>query len=335
MILVTGGTGLVGSHLLYALAKEGHRLRATHRKESSLTAVKQVFDYYPDGGDLFKQIEWYEANILDISKLKEAFDGVTIVYHCAAYISFDPKKYHLLRKTNITGTANVVNLALQHNIDKLCYVSTIAILGPSKIGGIINEDCDWDPEEKNSVYGISKYGAEMEVWRGSQEGLNTVIVNPGVILGEGHWDSASGSVITSAYKGIPFITKGSMGVVDVKDVVRAMIQLTKSAELNKRFVLVGHNGTYSDLFGLISTALGKKPPKRFIGKFWLLSLSKIEWFFSSLFRTKRTFVSAFVESLFKNDTYDSSLLKNTLDFKFTPVQQTIKRVCDCYINDRS
>lgn len=333
MILVTGGTGLVGSHLLYALIKAGEKVRATHRSESSFEAVKKVFGYQPDGQELYEQIEWFEANLLDLPKLSQAFHDIKAVYHCAAYISFDPKKNHVLRKTNITGTANVVNLALSNPIEKLCYVSSVATLGPANAQGKINEDCEWNPQENNSVYAIAKYGAEMEVWRGSQEGLKTVIVSPGVILGEGHWKSASGSIFSTSHKGVPFITKGTMGVVDVVDVVAAMITLTNSEVRSKRFVLVGHNRTYSELFGLISPALGKKPPKRYIAKFWLMTLCKIDWLSSAVFGTKRKLVGALVESLYKNDQYDATSLKNTINHSFIPLEQTIKRICDNYLND--
>ena len=335
MILVTGGTGLVGSHLLYALTKAGEQVRAIHRSESSFDAVKKVFAYQPDGDKLYQQIQWFEANLLDIPNLTIAFKGIKVVYHCAAYISFDPKKNNILRKTNILGTANIVNLALSHDIEKLCYVSSVATLGLANQEGLINEDCEWNPEDKNSVYSIAKYGAEMEVWRGSQEGLNTVIVNPGVILGEGHWDSASGVIFATAFKGIPFITKGSMGIVDVLDVTNAMIALTKSTVMNRRFVLVGHNKTYSQIFGLIGPALGKKSPKRYIAKFWLMALSKLDWLSSTVFRTKRKLVGALVNSLYKHDKYDASLIKSTVEFNFTPLEQTINRICDCYLSDHS
>lgn len=335
MILVTGGTGLVGSHLLYELTKAGKQVRAIHRRESSLDAVKKVFSYFSDGAQLFDQIEWLEANLLDIPRLRDSFKGVSVVYHCAAYISFDPKKNNLLRKTNITGTANVVNLALTHNITKLCYVSSIATLGSANSDGKIDEESDWNPEDNNSVYSIAKYGAEMEVWRASQEGLNTVVVNPGVILGEGHWDSASGSIIKMAYKGLPFITHGNIALVDVLDVVTAMIQLVEKPIINRRFVLVGHNLKYSEFFGQLSKAWDKKPPSRYISKFWLNVLCKLDWLSSTLFRTKRKLVSANVRSMYSKDLYDSSLIKDVLYFKFTPLEQTINRVCEHFINDHS
>ena len=169
------------------------KVRATHRASSDLASVKKVFSYYTkDVEALYQKIEWVAANITEIPQLTQAFQGITHVYHCAAFVSFNPKHYHALKKANIEGTANVVNIALANDVKKMCYVSSIATLGKSLNGESITEETPWNPEDKNSVYSITKYGAEMEVWRGTQEGLDAVIVNPGVTLGEGYWHSSSG-----------------------------------------------------------------------------------------------------------------------------------------------
>src|SRR5690606_25253153 len=130
MILVTGGTGLVGSHLLYKLASTNEKVRAIYRDAQKLEKVKNVFSCYTDDfNTLFDAIEWVKADILDIPSLTEAFQNITYVYHCAALVTFEPNKYASLRKVNIEGTANVVNFCVSNNIKKLCYVSSIATLG--------------------------------------------------------------------------------------------------------------------------------------------------------------------------------------------------------------
>ena len=203
--------------------QEHDRVRATHRASSKLEEVQNVFAYYTDTPEAsFARIDWVEANITDIPALTEAFQGVTHVYHCAAFISFNPKHYRALKKNNVEGTANVVNLCLSQGVQKLCYVSSVATLGDPLPGQPTTEETHWNPEAKNSVYGITKYGAEMEVWRGTQEGLNAVIVNPGVILGEGYWHSGSGVLVKRAAKGVNYYTDGGTGLVDVRDVVDIM-----------------------------------------------------------------------------------------------------------------
>ncbi|MBA3986674.1 MAG: NAD-dependent epimerase/dehydratase family protein, partial [Flavobacteriales bacterium] len=226
MILVTGGTGLVGAHLLFFLLRKGNRVRAIHRTNSNLLAVKDVFSYYMENPDLlYQKIEWVEANLNDIPALTEAFHGIDKVYHTAAYVSFDPKNFNKLRKSNIEGTANIINLCLYFKIKKLCYMSSIATLGEGENFKFITEKSVWNPDEKNSVYAITKYGAEMEVWRGVQEGLNAVIMNAGVILGSGFWKSGTGAIFSKVYKGLNYYTNGETGFVDVRDVVKICTSL--------------------------------------------------------------------------------------------------------------
>ena len=195
MILVTGGTGLVGAHLLLALAKAGESIRAIHRKDSSFANVQRVFEYSCEESEaqrLFDSVEWVEADVLNVPALETAFDGVTRVYHCAALVSFYPGDTKKLRKINIEGTANVVNLCISRQIEKLCFVSSIATFDLNLGETDITEESHWNKEINHSMYAISKYGAEMEVWRASQEGIPVVIVNPGVIIGPGFWDTGSG-----------------------------------------------------------------------------------------------------------------------------------------------
>ncbi|MFC7356430.1 NAD-dependent epimerase/dehydratase family protein [Jejudonia soesokkakensis] len=336
MILVTGGTGLVGSHLLYFLLKDGATVRAIHRTSSDLEAVKKIFFYYSENAEaLFKKIDWVEANITDIPALSEAFKGITHVYHAAAYISFDPKNYYKLKKSNIEGTANIVNLCLANKIQKLCYVSSVATLGETLNGALIDEKTQWNPEEKNSVYAITKFGAEMEVWRGAQEGLDVVIVNPGVILGEGFWDSGSGSIFKQAAKGIPFYFGGGIGVVDVKDVVNIMLQLMKSDIVHNNYILVSENVSYKKFLSEIATSLGKKPPTKEAPK-WILNVVRFfDWLAAILFGTKRKLLKSTVKSMYTTSFYDASKIREEVDYTFLPFEETVSRVATIYSSEAS
>ncbi|MEZ4817347.1 MAG: NAD-dependent epimerase/dehydratase family protein [Flavobacteriaceae bacterium] len=333
MILVTGGTGLVGAHLLYHLLLEHPKVRATHRKNSDVASVKKVFSYYTEEVEaLFQKIEWVEANITELPALTEAFKNITHVYHCAAFISFNPKHYYALKKANIEGTANVVNLCIANSVKKLCYVSSIATLGKTLEGQPISEENDWNPEDNNSVYSITKYGAEMEVWRGTQEGLDAVIVNPGVILGEGYWNSGSGVLIKRVAKGVHFYTHGSTGFVDVKDVVKAMITLMNSHVKNEKFILVAANATYKEFLTKLSKEFGNKPPSKYISKRILMILSNLDWLSNNLFKTKRSLLKATVHSLYTHSKYDASKIEKVLSFQFTPFEETFRRIIKYYPN---
>ncbi len=312
---------------MYFLLKENANVRAIHRKNSNIKAVKKVFALYTAEVDsLFNKIEWVEANITDIPALTLAFENIIKVYHCAAFISFDPSKYKVLKKANVEGTANIVNLCLASNIEKLCYVSSVATLGSNLKDQLISEETPWNPDAKNSVYGITKYGAEMEIWRGTQEGLDAVIVNPGLILGTSPDGGGSSIIISLGASGIPFYPSGAMGIVDVQDVVKTMILLMNSEVKNEQFILVGENLTYKDLLTRLAPMFDKKPPTKKLPKNIMFFLSGMDWLSNKLFNTKRRIVKATVRSMFTISLYDMFKIKNTLGFQFTPTEETLKRV---------
>ena len=315
MILVTGGTGLVGAHLLYTLIDNNEEVRAIYRKTSDLNAVKKVFSYYTSEVDrVFNKIDWQLADITDVLSLEVVFKNVDYVYHCAAYISFNPRHFKTLKKVNVEGTANVVNLCISEKVIKLCYISSVASLGKTENESLITEECEFNPNDRNSVYSITKHQAEMEVWRGSQEGLEVVIVQPGVIIGEGIWSSASGGIFRTIAKGLKFYTPGGIGIVDVKDVVKAMIYLTKSELKNQAYILVGENILYKKLLTKISNKLHRKAPKLLISKTLMLSFANFDWVLNKLFKTRRKLLKSTVRNLFKRSFYDSSKITTTMNF---------------------
>ncbi|MFK7833587.1 MAG: NAD-dependent epimerase/dehydratase family protein [Winogradskyella sp.] len=336
MILVTGGTGLVGSHLLFKLTESHTAVRAIYRREKTLERVKHVFSYFSDDADtLFNKIEWVEADITNIPQLQHAFKDITSVYHCAAFVSFEPDKYKLLRKINIEGTANIVNLCLSHNVKKLCYVSSISALGhyanPEKL---ITEKTDWNPEDDNSVYAITKYGAELEVWRGTQEGLDAVIVNPGIILGAGYWHGASsGHFFKRIYKGTKYYTKGMTGYVDIWDVVQTMLQLMASPIKNESFILVSENLSFETFFTETAKSLNVKPPKK-EAKPWLLGMAwRLDWLSHLILGKRRSLSKQTATSAISVTVYDASKIKDALNFQFKPIKTSINEVSQLFLKD--
>ncbi|WP_179343326.1 NAD-dependent epimerase/dehydratase family protein [Winogradskyella ursingii] len=336
MILVTGGTGLVGSHLLFKLLENGENVRAIYRREKTLERVKQVFSYFSDNvDDLFNAIDWVEANVTNIPQLQKAFDSITKVYHCAAFVSFEPDKYKTLRKINIEGTANIVNLCISHDVKKLCYVSSIAAIGhhanPKKL---IDEQTVWNPEDDNSVYAITKYGAELEIWRGTQEGLNAVIVNPGVILGGGYWHTGgSGSLFKQIKNGMPYYTTGITGYVDVWDVINCMYNLMNSTIKNEGFILVSDNLSFKDFQFMVAEILEVQPPKK-EAKPWLLAIAwRLDWLSFKLFGKRRSLSKQMAKSAVSITKYNNSKIKETLNFQFKPIKISVKEVGKLFLED--
>ena len=336
-VLITGITGFVGSHVLWELTRQQpEKIRAIYRDDSTIKGVKDLFKYKhklhgtpKKPSELRSRIEWVQGDVKDIPSLTHAFKNVTQVYHCAAIISFDPGRFHQLQKTNIEGTANVVNLSIENGIEKLCMVSSIAALGETVDDTLITEDTQWDPNKDNSVYSISKFASEMEVWRGTQEGLDAVIVNPGVIFGEGAYKGGTGAFYRKIDEGLKYATPGVTGFVDVTDVARAMVMLMQSSIKNERFVLVAENTGIREVFATIAQSLGQAQKIKLV-KPWQINIAwKADWFLS-LFGKKRKLFKSMAKSAVSTTRYDGGKIVKELGFSYTPLATTLQRVARHY-----
>ncbi len=332
MILVTGGTGLVGSHLLFQLTAKKQKIRAIYRHEDSLEKTRKVFAYYANKEEVeirLKIIEWIKADITDIPALEKAFKDVSEVYHCAALVSFDPADIAQLRKINIEGTANIANLCIAYNIKKLCYISSVAAVGKSLNKKPITEEIAWNPENNHTDYAISKYGAEIEVWRASQEGVPVVIVNPGIIIGPGFWGSGSGLIFSRIHHGMPFYFEKITGFVGVNDVANAALKLMNTSIKNEKYILVAENLSFKTVLHQSATALNKKKPKYKLKK-WMLWWGWVFQKMGSFLGLKRSLALATVKSFNENTQFSSEKIENQLDFEFTPIEKVISETGEIF-----
>lgn len=326
MVLVTGGTGLVGAHLLIHLAENGESVRAIYRTDSAIQKTKSLFALYKKP-ELLDLIEWTKADILDIPLLETAFDGVKTVYHCAALVSFDPKDEDLIRKTNIEGTANMVNFCIAKNIEKFCFVSSIAALGDiAAHEKSVTEETEWNPEKPHSDYAISKYGAEMEVCRGQQEGLKVIIVNPGIIIGPGFKEQGIGKLFADVAKGFKFYTLGTSGFVAVKDVVQTMHQLMNSTIQNERYTLVTENMKFQDILNSIADSLKVKKPFIHASPILIEVIWRVDWLLSTFLFKKRELTRAEAKASYSKDIYSNEKIRTALKTDFTDIKQYINEI---------
>ncbi len=332
MIFVTGGTGLVGSHVLLKLAKEGIPFKALKRDTSSFQISENVFSHYR-AKDLFAKISWQTGDVNDIPALEKAMEGCSRVLHCAAVVSFHPAEAELMRKVNVEGTANVVNVALSKGIKKLGYISSIAALGRNSTVGIVDEECYFKATKLESNYALSKYYAEQEVWRASQEGLDVVIVNPSVILGPGDWNKGSSQIFQKIHSGLTFYTSGSTGYVDVLDVANSLVALLLSSVKNERFIVNGTNLKYRDCFDRIAIALGKPKATIKVTPFLKELAWRLEAIRSFITSKKPLLTKETANSAMTDGAYSTEKIKKEIDFQFTPIEQTIKKYCDWFIAD--
>lgn len=317
---------MVGSHLLMQLLQNGQEVKALCRPGSDLDKVLALFESYgPQTAHLFSKITWVEGDLNNLPSLVEAFTEVTEVYHCAALISFDPKDRLLLRQINHIGTQNIVNLCLEKNIKRLYYCSSSATIGGIK--NPVTEKDEWDFTASN-VYATSKYLAEMEVWRGGQEGLETIIINPGVIFGPGFWNQGSGQFFSKVANGIKYSPPGGTGFVGVWDVVRAFEAIAEHGGFNQRYILVAGNLDYAAVLALIAGVLNVPGPNKKL-KFWQLEwLWRLDAFRALLTPGSRKLTRATAQNLRRPKRYSSEKISALSGFRFEPIEAVIRRCGD-------
>jgi nucleoside-diphosphate-sugar epimerase len=334
MIFLTGGTGLVGAHILLKLTEKGQKVRALKRQKSSLAVVENIFSYYKRI-DLLTSIEWINGDLMDLFSLEEGMNDCNMVIHCAAIVSFNPKHFDQMMKQNVEGTANIVNVCLAQNIQKLAYVSSIATLASAEENKTRTENDYWREGQSNTQYAISKYLSEQEVWRGVEEGLDSIIVNPSVILGPGDWTKGSSQMFEKVWSGLKFYSTGSTGYVDVLDVAECIIKLLESDIVNERYILNSEQMKYRDLFDSIAENLSKPKPHIKVTPFLKEVAWRVEWL-KSIFTNKSPLVTKeTANTAMKNKSFSNEKIVSALNYKFIPISDSIKRYSKWFLDEHT
>lgn len=331
MILVTGGTGLLGTHVLFQLANSGKSIRAIKRASSDIQLVEKVFNHYSsNGSEIFNAIEWVEADIINTPSLESVFHGIDEVYHCAAIVSFNKRDYNQMMKVNREGTANMVNFALANNVKKFCHVSSTAAIGKTGLEKINTEKNKWVQGPETSGYAITKYSAEKEVWRAHEEGLNVCIVNPSVILGPGNIEESSNTIFNNVKKGLKYYTDGVNAMCDARDVANVMQRLMDENVFGERFLCFTENISFKELTTKMAHAFGTKPPYKkanpfLVGLAWRFEAFRTKLFGGTPKLTKENAVSADSKSYYSHD----KIVKH-LNYSFFTMDDTIKNAVSYY-----
>ena len=322
-VLVTGGTGFLGSYIIKALVENGYTVRAIRRGNKLPAWIdKQILD----------QVEWMEGDVLDVVSLDDALEGIDTVIHAAGVVSFTKKDRKKMYQVNVDGTANVVNMALEKNIRRFVHISSVAALGRTAGGGHVDEDKKWEESKVNTHYAKSKYKAELEVWRGFAEGLDAVILNPSTILGYGDWNTGSCAIFKNIYHEFKWYTPGNNGFVDVEDVASVALRIMQSDISGERFIVNGDTWSFQRLMNTIADTFGKKHPSRettplLMSIAWRMEAAKSIFSGSRPLLTRESARVAMSQTYFEN----ARLLEALPGFKFTPLEQSINAAAKKYM----
>ena len=332
MVLVTGATGILGRVIVLELLKRGKIVRAAKRRSSNLEEVRHSFQFYTENpDDYFNKIEWMNVDFEDIHSLQTAMIGIDEVYHCAATVSFHPADQRKMYHTNIEGTKNLLFACEGSGVKKFCFVSSIAVLDGVNEKDETDENSDYNQKLDHSAYAVSKHFSEMEVWRAAAEGLNTVTVNPGIIIGSGNWTQSSGMLFANLAK--PYTFSGGASYVDVRDVAKASIELMDNNIFNERFILISENKRYAEVASYVRQKMGLSSPK--IIPSAVLTVGRVlNFVFGWLFSPLRMVDKVNTESVTSMSNVSNDKIVKTLGFKFIPVNESIDFHLENYRTDK-
>lgn len=327
MILITGGTGFLGRFIVDECLQNGEQVRILARNPSKVT---------PRGG-----VDIVEGDLLDHAQLDQAMQGIDRVIHAAAVVSFWPRRYEEMREVNVKGTELLIDVCLEHNVSKVLHVSSIAALGRTLAGGIITEKAKWSDSKLNTHYGRSKYLAELQIYRGVEEGLKATICNPGLILGAGNtqsggWTSGSPRLFNTVYKGLRYYNPGATGIVAATDVARGIYALLQSDfEKGERFIMVGENIPYKQIFERIADGLGVKAP-RTSPPVWLTKLAARILTWKGNLQNKEPLITPETARISRHQSqYDGSKITQAIGFEYSDMAKVIKETAEQFLKDHA
>jgi dihydroflavonol-4-reductase len=323
MNLVTGATGLLGTHLMMELLSRGERVRALVRPTSNRNAVEDVFRFCHNPH--YSGIEWVEGDVLDIDSLEEAMQGCSHVFHCAAIVSYHPADRAEMYRVNTEGTANVINIALYLGYVKVGFVSSIAAIGKAKNNEHVDEESEWVENDMNTHYAITKQLSEMEFWRGLHEGLEGVAFNCGFIIGPGSFERSSPSLFRKLNEGMRFYPPGGTGFIAVSDAAKCIAEITLGTTTHERFILVTENRSMKEVFQLVAKSLGVRVPA-LEAKPWLLQVARIaDWLKEKTTGRKALVTRETVKNASLRFYYDTTKMQRATNLEATPVSEAIEQ----------
>jgi dihydroflavonol-4-reductase len=318
MILVTGANGLVGSFLCKELVGKGYKVKALVRKNSDTTPLKEIAD----------KLEIHIGDLNDVGSLLDALEGVECIVHTAAIISFWAKRNNEMFQTNVEGTRNIVNAALENGIKKFIHISSVAAIGRKPSDVLITETNTWEESALNTRYAVTKHQAELEVCRVAEEGLNVTILNPSIILGPGQKGTSSVRLFEYVEQKNKFYTEGYMNYVDVRDVVRSILFFIENeSQSGERFIVNAGIVTYKEFFDTIAHELGVGFPK-INAKPWMRKLAWRAYALKSFFTGKEPLITKETASVSSHKfEYQSDKIKKVSNVPFKSLKETITWTC--------
>jgi dihydroflavonol-4-reductase len=328
LILVTGATGFVGASVARVLLDEGYRTRILRRHSSRLDLLEEASD----------SVEHAIGDVLDYESVREAMDGVTYVFHVAANVGrlAGRRDTDLLERVNVSGTANVVNAALEFGVRRLVHTSSMAAFGrvPRPVE-LIDESTEWVDSPANSEYACSKRDAELEVLRAVAEGLDAVIVNPALVFGIGRAGENTRQVVDRVRRRrFPAVPTGGTCVVDVLDVAAGHLGAMRAGTTGERYFLGSENLTWKEIVGTLARAFGVPEPSRRLHPRLAMAVGAASELLRIIPGVNPLLTRESVRQTSRFYRYDNTRARTELNCHFRPFRETAERIAEALVNDR-
>jgi len=320
MIGVTGANGLLGSFIVRKLIAEGASFIAFKRKDSDVSILN----------DLGDRIQWRQLDVLDPVTMDDALQGITSVIHAAAMVSFNPRQELAIARINTEGTRNLVNACLANEIRHFVHISSVGALGRTKGQKVIDETNKWIEDERHNPYASSKYHAELEVFRGQEEGLRTVILNPSVILAPADWQKSSARLFKYVWDEPLFYIDGSLNYVDVRDVATAVWLAFNSGTENERFIVSAGAVSFKDFFDGVARRFARRPPMIRLNRNLLKLAAGFEAVSSKIRRSEPRITPDTARLAGTFFEFQNSKIKEQLNLEFHSFEETLDWCCAFY-----
>lgn len=317
-ILVTGGSGLLGSYMLRYFLQLGYtNLTGTYQHNENVIP-----------SDLRDRVVWKKLRLPDIPDANDAVRDQEWVIHSAGLVSYFKEDKFRLLEVNQKGTEHIVNVCLAHDVKHLVYIGSIGALGKEKNNVTLNESGDWVENNFSTSYGLSKYLGELEVWRGAAEGLPVSVILPSVILGTGDWSRSSLQLIDRVAKKSPWFPGGQTGFVDVRDIVQFVVMLLEKSNTGQRWILNGADMSYKDIYMRIAASLHLQRNFRLapqgLASLLLLGSNILKGRFST---------PDILHQVYGTFSYDATKSRQVEGFSYRPLELTIQEVASSYLKN--
>lgn len=318
MILVTGGAGHIGNVLVRDLVNAGKKVRVLALPGEKIESL--------DGLDV--DIVW--GNILSLDDLRKAMDGVNLVFHLASYVALTADQYDLMRKVNVEGTENVLQVCQEMKVERLVYTSSIHAYERVPEGVVIDEHLKFDPQNPDGLYDRTKAEATLLVLEAAKNGMNAVVVCPTGVVGPYDYKlSEIGELIITWMKRRASIsTDGGYDFVDVRDVSAGHILAAEKGRSGEVYILGGERMSIKSLRAMVQKASRVKTPAINIPSKLALMVAPIAEFFYKLFRTRPKFTTYSIKTLLSNSNISSRKAQRELGYKPRNLMDSIRDTVD-------